>query len=83
MQVTLRSTIQTHFEHVARSQGLVLAELTDELRLADSGLDSLGFAILVARLDDELGVDPFGANGSSSIPITFGDFVQMYERAEP
>ena len=31
----------------------------DDLVLLDSGLDSLCFAILVARLEDELGVDPF------------------------
>jgi acyl carrier protein len=33
----------------------------DDLVSADSGLHSLGFAILVARLEDEFGLDPFTA----------------------
>jgi acyl carrier protein len=46
----------------------------------ESGLDSLAFAVLVARLEDALGVDPFGASQSGEFPVTFGDFVQMYEK---
>jgi acyl carrier protein len=36
-----------------------LAPLYDDLVLVDSGLDSLCFAIVVARLEDALGIDPF------------------------
>jgi hypothetical protein len=57
-----------------------LAPLRDDLVLADSGLDSLCFAILVARLEDELGVDPFTASQEVYFPTTLGEFVALYER---
>ena len=47
--------------------------------LLNSGLDSLGFAVLVARLEDQLGIDPFTASEDALFPVTFGDFVKVYE----
>jgi len=64
---------------VAREHGKILAPLRDDLALWDSGLDSLGFAVLVARLEDVLGVDPFTASDDATFPLTFGDFVKAYE----
>ena len=49
------------------------------LVLLESGLDSLGFAVLVARLEDKLGVDPFTASEDAIFPVTFGDLVKVYE----
>ena len=46
------------FEQVAREQEKQLAPPDANLVLLESGLDSLCFAIIVARLEDELGVDP-------------------------
>jgi acyl carrier protein len=66
-------------EEVAREHGKILAPLKDDLVLADSGLDSLGFAVLVARLEDTLGVDPFTASDEAVFPLTLGDFVKVYE----
>ena len=66
-------------EEVAREHGKILAPLDDELVLANSGLDSLGFAVLVARLEDTLGVDPFTAAEDAFFPVTLGDFVKVYE----
>jgi hypothetical protein len=43
----------------------------------ESGLDSLSFALIVARLEDKLGSDPFDT--AESFPVTFGDFVRLYE----
>jgi len=51
--------------------------------LLDSGLDSLGFAVLVTRLEDELGYDPFTAAPEPYYPQTFGDFVRFYQRHAP
>ena len=48
--------------------------------LLDCGLDSLCFAILVTRLEDELGFDPFATSDEVQFPVTFGDFVRFYER---
>jgi acyl carrier protein len=49
--------------------------------LLDSGLDSLCFAIVVARLENALGVDPFSEDEDARFPVTFGDFVRFYENA--
>ncbi|MGH8228213.1 MAG: acyl carrier protein [Steroidobacteraceae bacterium] len=75
-----RTVIQSLFEEVAREQDRTLAPLADDTRLLDSGLDSLSFAIIVARLEDSLGVDPFDTEEAVDFPVTFGDFVQLYER---
>jgi acyl carrier protein len=75
----VRATITQLMTQVAREQGKVLAPLDDKLVLVDCGLDSLGFAVLVARLEDELGIDPFTAGEGVFFPVTFGDFVKVYE----
>ncbi|WP_201577792.1 acyl carrier protein [Psychrobacter immobilis] len=59
---------------------LSVPELKDDTVLLDSGLDSLGFAILVARLEEELGFDPFVEMEDAVYPTTFGDFVSIYEK---
>jgi acyl carrier protein len=65
------------FKQVAVEQQRTLAKLSDDVRLLDSGLDSLSFALIVARLEDTLGFDPFAT--VDSFPVTFGDFVKLYE----
>ena len=77
--MSIKLTIMDEMGQVAREQNRTLAPLRDDLVLADSGLDSLGFAVLVARLEDKLGVDPFTAAEQAVFPVTFGDFVKVYE----
>ena len=79
--MNVRSEVVTQFKQVAQEQGKRLASLTDDLELLNSGLDSLCFAILVIRLEDALGVDPFTASEDALFPVTFGDFVSFYENA--
>jgi len=71
----------SQMEQVAEEQQRKLPTLTDDLVLLDSGLDSLGFAILVARLEDEIGFDPFTASNDVYFPVTLGDLVRVYENA--
>jgi len=78
--VSTRLTIHSQIQSIASEQHKELASLRDDLRLADSGLDSLCFAILVARLEDELGVDPFLTSEEVFFPTTLGEFVALYER---
>jgi acyl carrier protein len=66
-------------EQIAREHEKILAPLKEDLMLADCGLDSLGFAVLVARLEDRLGIDPFSAVEEGVFPVTLGDFVKAYE----
>jgi len=75
----VRSKVTTIFEQVAREQRRTLAPLSDDLKLQESGLDSLSFAIIVVKLEDELGYDPFKFDGLVDFPIIFGDFVRLYE----
>jgi acyl carrier protein len=77
----VRTTIMAQMTLVAQEQNRILAPLTDDLPLLECGLDSLCFAILVARLEDELGCDPFSQDGDVRFPTTFGDFVTFYEHA--
>jgi acyl carrier protein len=77
--MSIKLTIMEQMAQVAREHGKVLARLTDELQLAESGLDSLAFAVLVVRLEDKLGIDPFTADGEAFFPVTFGEFVRVYE----
>ncbi|MGF1501338.1 MAG: hypothetical protein ACFBSD_05940 [Paracoccaceae bacterium] len=57
--------------------------LTDETILLDTGLDSLGFAIFVSSLDEELGYDPFTLAEDAYYPQTFAEFVAFYARYRP
>jgi len=75
----IRTIIVAQMSEIAAGQDRVLAPLTDDLILLESGLDSLCFAILVAQLEDELGFDPFTASEDVYFPVTFGDFVAFYE----
>ena len=77
--MSLRSTITAQFEQVAQEQKRKLSRLSDDLRLLDSGLDSLSFALIVARLEDAVGFDPFDSDEELKFPVTFGDFLKLYE----
>jgi acyl carrier protein len=79
--MSVRSTVLAHVEQVAKEQGKKLAPLSENLVLLESGLDSLCLAIIVARLEDALGVDPFSTAEDGRLPLTVGDFVQFYEHA--
>ena len=71
----------SHIEQIAADDKKSLPPLTDDLVLLDSGLDSLGIAILVARLEEALGFDPFTESEDMAYPVTLGDFIRFYERA--
>jgi len=80
--MSVRSTVMNEFDEVAKRQNMQLAPLTDDLSLLDSGLDSLCLAVVVAQLEDELGVDPFSAAAAGAqLPVTVGDFIRLYEDA--
>jgi acyl carrier protein len=79
--MSARLTILDNIKEVAAEQGKALAPLNDALPLMESGLDSLCFAILVARLEDALGVDPFTTSESMSFPSTIGELIAFYDEA--
>lgn len=58
--------------------GQSIPELVDATVLLDTGLDSMGFAVLVLELEDALGFDPFSLSPDPFYPKTFGEFVTFY-----
>ena len=79
--MSIRETIILYMQQIAEEGKKDLAPLTDELVLLDSGLDSLMFAVLVARLEETLGIDPFTESDEIYFPVTLGDFIRFYEKS--
>jgi len=77
----IRDLITATCTKVAEEHSAKLAPLTDDLPLLDSGLDSLCLAVIVARLEDHLGFDPFDTDDEINFPVTFGEFIRVYENA--
>jgi acyl carrier protein len=79
--MSIKETVISEIEQIAEQHQKTLTPLTDDAILLNTGLDSLCFAVLVARLEDRLGVDPFSASDDVAFPVTLGDFVRVYENA--
>ncbi len=79
--MSIKSTVISEIDQIAGEKKKALRPLTDDLVLLESGLDSLGIAILVARLEETLGLDPFSEADDISYPVTLGDFIKLYEDA--
>ena len=79
--VDIRAVVIDMIEQVAAEQFRAIKKLEDSLLLIDSGLNSLCLAVIVAKLEDELGVDPFSADVVVPFPKTIGDLITCYEHA--
>ena len=55
----------------------------NETELLKSGLDSMGFAVLVAQLDEELGYDPFVLMEDPYYPTKYGELLDIYFKYFP
>jgi acyl carrier protein len=77
--MSVRSRIFLAMQQIAEQQKVTLPPLQDDLPLPDTGFDSLAFAILVARLEDDLGIDPFTIAEDAAFPSTLGEFIRAYE----
>ena len=76
--MSVRLKIISAIKQIAAEQQVTLPPLDDDLSLHETGFDSLAFAILVARLEDDLGIDP-SISEDASFPLTIGDFIKAYE----
>lgn len=82
--MSIRQVIEARFTAALVEAGKpVPPKFDDSLVLLQSGLDSLGFAILVTQLEQELNYDPFTLMEEAVYPTTFGEFVSIYERFSP
>ena len=77
--MSVRSKSFAAMQQIAEEQKVTLPPLQDDLSLHDTGFNSLAFAILVARLEDDLGIDPFTIAEDGAFPSTVGEFVRVYE----
>ncbi|MBR0800944.1 acyl carrier protein [Bradyrhizobium jicamae] len=80
--MSIRLKITSEMQQIAHELNIKLPPLKDDLPLQNTGLDSLGFALLIARLEDELGRDPFTNPDEFVFPDTIGDFVRAYENVQ-
>jgi len=76
----IRAVVFDQVRRIAKDQKKNLAPLSDDLLLLESGLDSLCIALLVANLEDELGIDPFDTGDEMTMPLTLADLVRLYEQ---
>jgi acyl carrier protein len=74
----VRETIVAEITQILVEDGKEVPALDDGTVLLESGLDSLGFAVLVTRLEDALGYDPFTEMEDPVYPRTLGEFVEVY-----
>ena len=79
--MSVKAAVISQIQQIAQEQKKQLPALTEELVLLDSGLDSLAIAILVARLEETLGIDPFTESNEVAYPVTLGEFIRFYEHA--
>ena len=79
--MSVKAAVISEIQQIAADNNKSLPPLTDDLVLLDSGLDSLAIAILVARLEESLGFDPFTESDDAAYPVTLGDFITFYEHA--
>ena len=78
--MSTKSKIIAAMAQIAQEQKVSLPRLDDDVLLNETGFDSLAFAILIARLEDELGIDPFTMSEDGAYPSTLGDFFRAYEK---
>lgn len=75
----IETLILAEIRRIAKeSEAACPADLGPQTEVFESGLDSLGFAILVASLEDRLGFDPFLALTEAVYPHTVGEFIAIY-----
>jgi acyl carrier protein len=79
--MSVKTAVISEIQQIAEDNKKSLPALTDDLVLLDSGLDSLAIAILVARLEETLGFDPFTESDDAAYPVTLGDFIRFYDHA--
>ncbi|WP_126768405.1 acyl carrier protein [Aliidiomarina iranensis] len=77
----LEALIRDVMDEVAAETGREeLGVIEQNTVLSESGLDSLGFAVVVARLEERLGYDPFSRLPKDQFPHTFSELVSTYRR---
>ena len=77
--MSVRLRIISEMKRIASGQQGTLPPLNDDLSLHETGFASPGSATLVARLEDDLCIDPFTTSEDASFPLTTGDSIKACE----
>ena len=78
--ISYRQVIIAQLVEVFEEEGIAPpTDFADEKVLLEMGLDSLGFAVFVTKLSDQLGFDPFVESDVPFYPETLGEFVAFYD----
>ena len=83
MSNSVRQSVIEAITTLLEEDELSVPALEDDTVLLETGLDSLGFAVLVTRLEESLGYDPFTLMTEAVYPRTLSDFVTIYETHAP
>ena len=83
MSSTTDAAVRSTLLHLLQEDGIPAPDLTNETVLLDTGLDSLGLAVLVTRLENTLGYDPFSLMTEAFYPRTLAEFVGVYDTYAP
>ncbi|AGH45794.1 acyl carrier protein [Paraglaciecola psychrophila] len=79
--LNLEQQIKDAMQQVAELSDCQLVEsINPDTLLLECGLDSLGYAMLVAQLEEDLGYDPFTELALDTYPSTFAEFLAMYQQ---
>ncbi|GAC20833.1 acyl carrier protein [Paraglaciecola arctica] len=77
----LEQQIKHAMQQVADLSDCALVEpIEPTTLLLECGLDSLGYAMLVAQLEEDLGFDPFTELQIDIYPSTFAEFLAIYQQ---
>lgn len=81
MKVNLEQQIRDVMLQVAQLSDCELIEpIESNTLLLECGLDSLGYAMLVAQLEEDLGFDPFTELAIDTYPSKFVEFLAIYQQ---
>lgn len=69
--------------YTMQADGADAPPLGGDTVLLETGMDSLGFAILVTRLEEDLGYDPFSLSRAAYYPSTYDEFLAFYMDNQP
>lgn len=79
MTTDIRGQVIKEITEVFSSEGVEFDSTMLSKPVMGIGVDSLAYAILVARLEQKLGRDPFTSNPELGYPELLEDFVKAYE----
>jgi acyl carrier protein len=77
-----RRAIEEEIAVVLKEGGRAVPTISDGSALMQGGLglDSMDFAVLVVRLEQRLGCDPFNSAALEQFPTTVAELASLYEQ---